>query len=1160
MGVGKSNKLTASFAMLATLFFTLLTGVVAHAQVTGATLSGAVTDASGAVVVGVQISIRNTATGITTDATTDSAGYYTVPNLPAGPYEVKASAKGFSTAVSTVALAVGAQQSLNIPLKVGETSQTVMVTEAAPQIDLTSSTLTGQVESQTVVDLPLNGRDWTSLATLHPGVALIEEQMSYATSARGNRGFGSELTISGQRTTFNNYRLDGISVNDYANSGPGNVIGAALGAEAVEEFSVLTGGFSAEYGKAVGGVVNAITKSGSNGFHGDLYEFMRNSALDSRDYFTRSSDLPRPKFIRNQFGASAGGPIIKDKTFIFGDYEGLRQVKGITTNIRVLSPNARLGILAACPDNTSAGCTPQSPCPAGSSLRDPNANICVADVAVAALRMYPTPQTVSGDKGQFVNNAVQRVPENFYTIRVDHKISANNSLGGTYLFDNTTFDQPDAWNNDILHSQTRRQTVVLQESHTFSPNVLNAARVGFSRTHVINLQPAGAVNSAATDTTLGTDGQNAPEINIPGFTRMPGGVGVGSYYFHTFNNYEFYDDAFWTHGHHTLKFGGGVERMQYNYEAFQNQGGLWKFPSLTAFLSDQATHFEEGIPSAITPRELRQTLVAGYVQDDWRFRPNLTLNLGLRYEMTTVINDAQGKITSLPTIASPDPQCGIMYTSPFLGSLPGGHCGSVGPYYSNPTKRNFEPRVGFAWDPFKDGKTSVRGGFGIYDVLPLPGYFLLQENQSGPFMIFSSLDTPLLAGHFPQDGFNLLTNPPMGVTPGKLATSTIETHPHRNYVEEWNLNIQRQITSDLSITVGYVGSHGVHNLTRGDDGNMTQGVQTSPGLLFPCGPPILPDGSCTPGNNAAGNNAQINQTNGIIRYIYWSTDSSYHALNVSLDKRMSHGLQFQVADTWGKSIDESSSTIAGDTFEQGLNSLFYFAPKSLRGPSDFNVSNTLSVNALWAIPTPASWSGIVRTAAGGWQLGGIIKYNTGVPTTPIIGGDPMAVGNGGADQFGVPDRLAGCNPVNSNSVASYINQNCFTLPTAPASFASQCGDFTTSPGVPTPGLPTPPSGRVYCANLLGTAGRNSITGSKLVNVDFSAIKNTPIRRISETFSIQFRAEFFNIFNRSNFLPPEPVNGSAGAQVFNQDGTPSAGGIDALATEARDVQFALKVIW
>jgi len=270
---------------------------------------------AGAVIAGAQVTARNTATGIAKDATTDSAGFYTVPNLQAGPYEVKVTAAGFNTAVSTVTLAVGAQQTLNVPMKVGETSQTVQVTEAAPQIDLTSSTLTGQVESRTVEDLPLNGRDWTSLATLHPGVAAIEEQMGYETSARGNRGFGAELTISGQRTTTNNYRLDGLSVNDYANSGPGNVIGSALGVDAIQEFSVLTGGFSAEYGKAAGGVVNAITKSGSNSFHGDAYEFLRNSGLDARDYFTRSADLPRAEFRRNQFGASAGGPIIKDKTF-----------------------------------------------------------------------------------------------------------------------------------------------------------------------------------------------------------------------------------------------------------------------------------------------------------------------------------------------------------------------------------------------------------------------------------------------------------------------------------------------------------------------------------------------------------------------------------------------------------------------------------------------------------------------------------------------------------------------------------------------------------------------------------------------------------------------------------------------------------------------------
>jgi hypothetical protein len=1156
-----ARKLTGSFALAITLIYSLIAAVSGHAQVTGATLSGTITDPSGAVIAGAQVSARNTATGSTKDATTDSAGFYTIPDLPAGPYEVKVTAKGFTTAVeSNLTLAVGAQQSLNIPMKVGETSQTVEVSEAAPQIDLTSSTLTGQVESQTVLDLPLNGRDWTSLATLHPGVALIEEQMDYSTSARGNRGFGAELTISGQRTTTNNYRLDGISVNDYANSGPGNVIGAALGVDAIQEFSVITGGFPAEYGKAAGGVVNAITKSGTNTFHGDLYEFLRNSAFDSRDYFSRVGNTPLAQFRRNQFGAAAGGPIIKDKTFIFGDYEGMRQTKGITTNIHVPSLAARAGHLTFDPTvGPPAGCTVLT---GPTTCTVPN----VDPAATAAFRMYPTPTpgTESGNKGQFIFSGVQKVPENFYTFRVDHKLSTNDSLGGTYLFDNTYFDQPDAFNNDLLHSQTRRQTVVVQESHTFSPSVLNAARVGYSRTHVVNVNPTTAVNPAALDKTLGTAGQNAPEINIDngGFNRMPGGVGTGSYYIHTFNNYQFYDDAFWTHGNHTWKFGGGVERMQYNYEAFQNQGGLWKFSTIADLLTNNAHHFEEGIPRAISPRELRQSLFAGYVQDNWRFRPNLTLNIGLRYEMTTVINDAQGKITSLVNISDPAPRCGKSFVSPFLGTLPGGFCGSVGPYYQNPTTRNFEPRIGFAWDPFRDGKTSVRGGFGIYDVLPLPGYFLLQENQSGPFMIFSSLDTNKLAGAFPTQGEPLLVSPPPGVSPGKLATSTIDTHPHRNYVLEWNLNVQRQITPTLSLMAGYVGSHGVHNLIRGDDGNMTQGVQTSAGLLFPCGPSTAAPGTCTPGLNAAGQNAQINTTNGIIRYIDWNTSSVYDALNVNLEKRMGHGFQFQFAYTWGKSLDESSSTIAGDTFEQGLNSLYYFDPKSLRGPSDFNVGQTVAVNALWAVPTPPSLNGIAKSVLGGWQMGGIVKYNTGVPTTPIIAGDPMGLGNGGADQFGIPDVIPGCNPINHNYVGSaspiYINTSCYTPPTAPASFASQCATFTGA-GAP------PPAGRVYCANLLGNAGRNSITGPHLSNVDFSMVKNTSIKRISETFNLQFRAEIFNIFNHSNFLPPEPVNGNAGAAVLNTDGSVAlpnnlGGSIDTLSTQPRDVQFALKVIW
>src|ERR1700730_5972120 len=1103
------NRKTASFVLFASILaFCLMVSLPLRAQVTGATISGTITDASGGEIVGAQVSVRNTATGIIRSTTADSAGFYTVPNLIPGPYEVKVTAMGFTTAVqSNLTLAVGAQQSLNIPMKVGETSQTVQVTETAPQIDLTSSTLTGQVESQTVLDLPLNGRDWTSLATLHPGVNLIESQIGYADSGRGNRGFGAELTISGQRTTTNNYRLDGISVNDYANSGPGNVIGAALGVDAIQEFSVLTGGFPAEYGKAAGGVINAITKSGTNAFHGDVYEFLRNSAMDSRDYFSRAANTPLAAFRRNQFGAAAGGPIIKDKTFIFGDYEGMRQAKGITTTIKIPSLNARLGILA-------------------------NGTIVPVDAAAAAMfRMYPTPTpgTTNGDSAFFINSALQIVPENFYTFRLDHKLSTNDNLSGTYLFDDTDFKQPDSFNNDILNSHTRRQTVVLQESHTFGPSLVNAARVGYSRTHVLNLDPGGAVNPAATDKSLGSLlGQNATQVQIDGAgDRMLGGVGAGSYYIHTFNNFQYDDDVFWTHGAHTLKFGGGIERMRYNYEAFQNQGGVWKFHNIRDFLTNNAYHFESGIPRTFSPRHLRQTLFGGYVQDDWRFRPNLTLNLGLRYEMVTVIKDTEGKITSLLNISDPAPQCGVQYTTPNFPPYPGTRCSSVGPYYSNPTKRNFEPRIGFAWDPFRDGKTSVRGGFGIYDVLPLPGYFVLQENQAAPFMIFSSVDAPPsafvpgstvpnpLRGHFFKDGETLLVNPPAGVSPGKLAVSTVDTHPHRNYVEEWNLNVQRQISSTLSLMLGYVGSHGVHNLIRGDDGNMTLPTQTSAGLLFPCGPATATAGSCTPGLNAAGNSAQINPILGAIRYVYWNTGSEYDALNVNLNKRMGHGLQFQVAYTWGKSLDESSSTIAGDTFSQGLNSLFYFAPKSLRGPSDFNVAHTLAINALWAMPTPQSFNGLAKAALGGWQMGGIVKYNSGVPTTPIIGGDPMGLGNSGADQFGIPNLVPGCDPINHNFIGGaspvYINSNCYTLPTVSVATAAllpyPCSTF---PGAATP----PPAGQVYCANLLGNAGRNSITGPHLVNVDFSMVKNTAIPRISETFNVQFRAEIFNIFNHS----------------------------------------------
>jgi hypothetical protein len=456
----------------------------------------------------------------------------------------------------------------------------------------------------------------------------------------------------------------------------------------------------------------------------------------------------------------------------------------------------------------------------------------------------------------------------------------------------------------------------------------------------------------------------------------------------------------------------------------------------------------------------------------------------------------------------------------------------------------------------------VRGAFGIYDILPLPGYFLVLQAQAAPFMIFDSISKPSagpnpLQGQFSAGGQDLLTNPQPGAQVGKLSTSTVEANPHRNYVLQWNLNVQRQLSRDMSVSLGYIGSHGVHMLIRGDDGNMTIPTLTSVGYLFPCGPPINPDGTCTAGNNAAGTSAKINPALGPIRYLFWGSDSFYDGMNLNIDKRMAHGLQFQVAYTWSKSIDDDSSTIAGDTFGNSLNSLYWFAPKSLRGLSDFNVGQSATINLLWAVPVSKSLERFAKAALGGWQLGGIFKINTGIPTTAIINGDPAGLGNNGADQFGIPNRIPGCDPINhsfiGNSSPAYINVNCYTLPTVSASspYASQCASF---PGAVAPA----PTGQVYCANLLGNAGRNTIIGPKLVNLDFSATKNFPIHRISETFNVQFRTEIFNILNHSNFIPPEPLTG---ASLFDATGAPLNNGfLDNLATQPRDVQFALKIIW
>jgi hypothetical protein len=1187
MGVYRSKNLAPCVAVVVALFFSLTLGNIAQAQVTGATLSGTVSDSSGGVVIGATVSTRNTATGLVREVTTDSAGLFTIPNLVPGDYEVKVTAAGFSTAVqSNLSLAVGQQQQLNFSMRVGSTSTTVQVSESAPQIELTSSAVSGQVESETVRELPLNGRDWTSLAQLQPGVKQIQTQMAFSTSARGNRGFGGEMTISGQRSTFNNYRIDGINVNDYAMAAPGNVIGIVLGVDAIQEFSVLTSGFPAEYGRATGGVVNAISRSGTNQFHGAVYEFLRNSSLDSRPYFNRVNNSANPPFKRNMFGASAGGPIIKDRLFVFGDYEGLRQSKGLTSNSNVFSNNARLGIVAANP-------APAAGQPAGTACTDlggspghflsPLANTCVNDYSAALLKLWPTSSATQSnpDRATFLFSGVQTAPENFGTLRTDYKIGEKDILFGTFLRDEAKFNQPDAFNDVLTESTTSRTTVAVEENHTFSSNFVNAARVGFNRDNVRNNFTPTAINPAAGDLALGgLSGQAAPRLSVGGgITDFFAGTNASSHYLHTWNSYQYSDDAFWTHGAHTFKFGASIERMLYNQHTFQSPGGRYIFNNnfavpqnrILQFLAGEPSHYEAGLVNIVdNPREFRQTSMGFYFQDDWKFKSNLTLNIGLRYEPTTVLNDAQGRITNLASITAISPTCGTQFTAP-IPAQAGSSCGSVGPYYENPTLHNFEPRVGFAWDPFRNGKSSVRGSFGLYDVDPLAGYFLLQQNQAAPFFIFKSIDN--LANFTTQSGFTGPFQPQEGgaqltnSTNSKLSLSTIEGTPHRSYVEQWNLSVQRQLTSDISLTVGYVGSHGVHLLMRGDDANMvgapgtaTPAIQTPYGYLFP-----------------SSGGVKANPSLGVIRYIFWNTSSNYHGLNVNLDKKFAHGFQFQVAYTYSKSQDDDSQTIAGDTFANGINSPIWWLPHAYYGPSDFNVAHTLSLNALYTVPTPRSWNGFMKEALADWELGGIFAYNSGTPTTVTNTGDPLGLNNGGADPYGPLVKIAGCNPINytvGGPVVGFLNQNCFTEPSVPTSAVSSLPYACN--GIPKAGtvdpitlkptfVPQAPSGQSYCTNLLPfNVGRNTITGPHFVNLDFSVHKIFPIARISDQFNIQFRAEIFDIFNHSNFNPPQPNSGDTNSALIGTNGAYAGVGniitVANLQTPAREIQFALKVQW
>ncbi|HWO30435.1 MAG TPA: hypothetical protein VNO32_16700, partial [Candidatus Acidoferrum sp.] len=1010
---------------------------------------------------------------------------YNAANLLPGTYDISVSAPGFETEVqSGVTLTVGSVQVLNLVLKVGNVTQRIVVTGEVPVVQLANATISWTVNSTTVQELPLNGRDWTQLATLQPGVvSAVGIQFNTDSLERGNHGFGNEMSISGGRATGNTYRIDGINANNYGNGGPGGVLGGALGVDAIQEFSVLADNYSAEYGRTSGGVINAITRSGTNQFHGDAYEFLRNSALDARNYF----DGPTiPSFRRNQFGGSGGGSIRKDKTFFFGDYEGIRQSLGFTTHSFVFSNDARNGILHNADGTTTDLST------------DPNFLKVKAFMA-----LWPAPNGPVIGLGNSADNSTvgqQVTQDNFAAGRVDQKFSDRDSLFGSFQWEHGTTVLPDALGAVNLGQNAGRLLIAVEETHIISTTFINSVRIGFNRSSGEGGFPVSAILPAASDPSLAVlpGAMVAPGISVSGLTKFAG-LGVGSFTRFFGNSFQGYDDAALIKGIHSFKFGVAVERMQLNVFQPPARTGTIGFTSVQAFMQDQPRTASEILPgNPLRPFYLRDAIFGGYFEDDVHWRSNLTINLGIRYEMSGVPTEKYNRLAVLPSLTA---------TAVRLGS----------PLFNNPTKRNFEPRVGFAWDPFRNGKTSVRAGFGMYDVLPLPYEYMLSIINEAPYVLTGSIP----AGTAAQGSFFAgdITQPPGALSssvskPLRTRETYIEQNPKRNYVMQWNLNIQRQLGSDLTASVAYVGSRGVHMEYHADDSNSEIPTQTAAGgLLFLTPPAAAPQ--------------VLNPNFGRIDPITWGRNSFYDALEVQIQKRISHGFQIQGSYTWSKSIDEGSGSVLGDPYENSVSEGEIFFPKFDRAVSDFNIAHNLVINGTWMIPTPQSFQGPASWALGGWELNGIFSFSTGLPFTALMGGDPLNAGGGIYDfpnHLNTPGCKSGVNPGNP---AQYINVSCF----APANPLT----------------------------LVGNATRNTLIGPGIREFDFSLFKNMPFPRISERFKAQFRAEAFNIFNHSNFAAPLLSDGFSA--IFDGNGNPTgAGQITRTSTTSRQLQFGLKLIW
>jgi len=1087
-------------ALVVALLAALAGALPVQAQV-AASITGTVTDPSGAPISAAEVTTRNLETGAVRNATTDDAGRYLVLSLPVGQYEVRVAKPGFTEAVrSGIQLVIGQEARVDLNLQVGAVETQVIVSSDVLFVATATNDISGLVGARQIKDLPLNGRSFDLLLPLNPGIVNFTSQKTGGTGI-SNSTTANNFAVEGNRPQQNLFLLNGVEYTGAAenNMQPGGTSGMLLGVDAVREFNVQRDSYSAEFGKHPGGQVIIVTQSGSNQWHGSIFEFLRNNALDASNFFDQGS---APPFQRNQFGASAGGPLRANNTFFFANYEGFRQ-------------NLHQTSAAFVPDAASRAAAVPSVQP--------------------LLNLWPAPPAGAPDFNgiaQVFSSPLQTIREDFGTVRVDHIFSPRDSLAAIYTVDDGddfTATPPDPFSSDIV--SLREQVVSLEETHVFSPTLLNTARFGFSRAGYFFTgeptpgTPATSVPGFLLGHPVGAVVVGGSAASNPQASIGLAGSNNGSDLRIARNLYTYEDRLTLTHGRHQLSFGAWAQQFQSNETIALSQFGQATFASLQTFLQGTVGTFL--FDPSPTEMNWRAWFGALYVEDVIRWSPKLTISLGFRDETSNGWNEPHGRAASY-TFSN-----GLISSQPHIGTAL---------FTNNNAIALPQPRVGIAWSPLGP-KTVFRAGFGMYnDLQDALGY---RTDQNAPFNpVFSLAALPV----------SKLPINPAGAVPAaaKLVPGGVQPDMQTPTLISWSLRVERQLSPNTALTLGYVGSHGYHEIVGVDanepvpticpaapcpavfptyDPSLPTTATNSPTIGFPIGSPLA--GAPVPAGTYYIPAGTPKPTASLANTWTWFSrgDSSYHALQIDLRRRFSHGLSLRGVYTWSKTLDDGDSvnqTTAGNApglvsnpFNLGID----------KGLATFDVRNAGVVNALYALPfgqgqaLASALQGWSSKLVSGWSVASILTAQSGFPFTPQLSYNPSNSGD------------------TRNPVRPFLNPK-FTGPVVlgnpnqwfnPAAFIA------------------PPS----ASGFAGNAGRDTYIGPALATWDFSVLKDTAIR---ERLSLQFRAEIFNLLNRANFNTPNLIvfTPPTATNLTGLSGT--AGAITSTSTTSRQIQFGLKLLW